>query len=77
MQNVIPLLAVAEGIEAERQALRRLHDAKTEKLLGLLENLILVSRANSYAAAVNLIAARQTGLSFRELSERFAGKEDD
>ena len=52
VQQGRPLIAVAEGIEAERQALRRLHDAKTEQFLGLFERLILVSQANSYAVAV-------------------------
>ena len=52
VQQGRPLIAVADGIEAERQALRRLHDAKTEQFLGLFERLILVSQANSYAVAV-------------------------
>jgi hypothetical protein len=47
-----PLIAVAEGIEAERQATRRLRDAKTEQLLVLLENLVRSARANTYAACV-------------------------
>jgi len=51
-QAARPLIAVAEGIEAERQATRRLRDAKTEQLLVLFENLIMVSGANVYAAAV-------------------------
>jgi hypothetical protein len=51
VQQGQPLLAVAEGIEAERQALRRLRDAKTEKFLGMLENLIKVSGAKALSGA--------------------------
>ena len=47
-----PLIAVAEGIDAERKALRRLRDQKTEQFLVLFEKLIISSGANVYAAAV-------------------------
>ena len=47
-----PLIAIAEGIEAERQAIRRLHDQKTEQLMSTLENLIRCCQADGYAAAV-------------------------
>ena len=55
VQQGQPLLAVAEGIEAERQALRRLRDGKTEQYVKLLENLIKSSGANKRAGVPGVL----------------------
>jgi hypothetical protein len=55
VQQVRPLIAVAEGIEAERKALRRLRDGKTEQYVKLLENLIKSSGANKRAGVPGVL----------------------